>query len=297
MAFPLRAEGQKDYFYAGAFDRSIFQEAYVKAFRNVPKFNFSSLPDLLFVLGRIEADSRISDVRWAAYLLATTFIESSHTLKIRRDSIDRQGRTSAHTVKAWRNFSPTSEVGHGKGKKYYQPVKVKRLSNGDGQITEYDGEQWIVSSMTGRARPDQRGQRMGIVFHANEPPALRFTHEDGDEQQYYGRGYVQLTWWSNYAAAGIALGQGLELLFHPNRVNDPSTAYLIMSIGMCTGTIFANGRRMAKYFNGGHTDYVGARDMVNPGATQTNKVEVAKIAELFEGVLVASKANQRMVAR
>ena len=31
-----------------------------------------------------------------------------------------------------------------------------------------------------------------------------YTNDPGDENAYYGRGYVQLTWWSNYAKASVA---------------------------------------------------------------------------------------------
>ena len=77
----------------------------------------------------------------------------------------------------------------------------------------------------------------------------------------------------------------------PNLVNDPNTAYEIMARGMCTGEIFANHHRFSDFFQGSHTDYVNARRMVNPGAKHANKVEVAKIAEKFEAVLLSSKVT------
>ncbi|HEX4406124.1 MAG TPA: hypothetical protein VH560_14905 [Polyangia bacterium] len=60
---------------------------------------------------------------------------------------------------------------------------------------------------------------------------------------------------------------------------------------MCEGKIFTGGRKLADYFIGGYTNYVGARDMVNPRAPHANKVEVAKIAERFETVLFASQLS------
>ncbi|MDP1097891.1 glycoside hydrolase family 19 protein, partial [Klebsiella quasipneumoniae] len=67
--------------------------------------------------------------------------------------------------------------------------------------------------------------------------------DDGAEQAFYGRGYVQLTWWSNYAAAGVAVGRGMGLLLDPELVKTPEVAYALMSHGMRTGEGFANGRR------------------------------------------------------
>lgn len=57
------------------------------------------MPDIQFVLGEIGADSRITDVRWAAYLLATVFVESSHIVKVTRH---REGaaRLEAHGGRA-----------------------------------------------------------------------------------------------------------------------------------------------------------------------------------------------------
>jgi hypothetical protein len=95
-----------------------------------------------------------------------------------------------------------------------------------------------------------------------------------------------LTWWSNDAAADIALGMGPERLFNPDRVFEPAIAYRIMSHGMRTGFGFANGRTFSKYFAGTKTNYVGARAMVN-GSDSAQ--EIAKYAKAFEAALFASK--------
>jgi hypothetical protein len=285
----------KDYLYGGAYDQSAFQKAYAEQFKGVPKFNLASMSDLLFVLGKIGGDPRITDVRWAAYMLATAFIESSHTVKVKKESIDKNGRHKSHGVKVWRNFAPIEEAGHGGGKRYYLPVKVTRLAGGDAQVTEHDGDQWKVSVATGRGQDLHRHQRQGAEASAKASPI--YDKDDGDEQYYYGRGYVQLTWWSNYAAAGVALGRGLALLFKPELVNDPDTAYQILATGMYTGGIFANRHQFSQFFQGAHTDYVGARNMVNPGAKHGNKVEVAQIAQRFEAVLLASKNSAQVASR
>jgi predicted chitinase len=54
--------------------------------------------------------------------------------------------------------------------------------------------------------------------------AKTYDQDDGIEHAYYGRGYVQLTWWSNYAQAGIAIGLGLDLLLDPELVKTPAIA-------------------------------------------------------------------------
>lgn len=290
----VRRHGQ-DYGYTGTFNQSAFQRAYPEEFRGVPKANMASMPDLLFLLGKVGADPRITDVRWAAYILATVFIESSHTTKITKQTVSKKGRVKSHSVKVWRNFSPIEEAGHGRGKDYQRPVKVLPLPTGDAQITEFDGDQWKVSAVTGAVRPLHPDQIRGVEAHTRGSEV--YSADEGEEQYFFGRGYVQLTWWNNYASAGVALGQGLAFLFEPDLVNDPEVAYAVLSTGLCTGGIFANGRKLAQFFHGAQTNYVGARNMVNAGAKHANKVEVADIAERFEKVLLGSRIAPEVAIR
>jgi hypothetical protein len=278
-----------DYLYTGAFDQAAFQKAYTDEFKDVPKSNLASMADILFVVSKSGADSRITDIRWAAYMLATVFIETSHTIKVEKTTVNNKGKIKTQTVKVWRNFTPIEEVGHGKGKKYYDPVKVARLPNGDARVTEYDGDQWNVTAATGASRPLKKLQSIGVLPGSAE--SQTYKDDDGDPLLFFGRGYVQLTWWENYAKAGVAIGRGLAFLFDPNLANDRDTAYSILATGLYTGGYFANGRKFSQYFHGDQTDYVGARDMVNAGALHANKVEVAHVAEHFEKVLFASKVS------
>jgi len=170
--------------YTGAFDQSTFQKACQTEFAGVPKFNTASMPDLLFLLGKVGADPRITDIRWSAYILATAFIESSHTVRITKQTVDKKGRVKTHKIKVWRNFAPIEETGHGKRRKYSLAVKVKRLPNGDAQVTEYDGEQWVVSAATGKGSPLHRHQRLGV--RADSKPSNLY--DDGDEQFFFWPG-------------------------------------------------------------------------------------------------------------
>lgn len=286
---------EKDYFYAGEFDGNEFQTHYAAEFNNVAKFNLASMPDLLWLVGKIGVDKRVTDIRWSAYILATAYVESSHTIRIVKQTKDKKGRVKSHRLKLWRNFAPVEEAGHGKGRKYENPVKVLRLPNGNVEITEYDGERWTVSAATGHPTPKGRGQKLGLDPRKDGDPA--YEAADGDAQYYFGRGLVQLTWWYNYATAGVKLGRGMDFLLEPERVDNRDVAYEILATGLCTGAIFAHGRQLRQYFHGGHTDYVHARDMVNPKVAHANKVEVARIAERFEKVLFASRKSLIAVAQ
>ena len=74
---------------------------------------------------------------------------------------------------------------------------------------------------------------------------------------------------------------------NPELVLQPKVAYEIMSLGMRTGTIFANGFRISRFIGGKHCDYLHARQMVNG---MSGAEEIAKIAKTFEDILMKSKS-------
>jgi len=78
-------------------------------------------------------------------------------------------------------------------------------------------------------------------------------------QLYYGRGYVQLTWYENYEVQGKRLG--IDLLNHPELALQPSVAGSIMISGMTRGDF--TGRKLGQFFTPTLTDYVGARKIIN----------------------------------
>jgi hypothetical protein len=277
----------KDYSQYDPFDKDAFRKAYVEEFRTVPKFNLGSIPDLVRYLEMMEVDPHVTDLRWMAYMLATAFIESSETVKITRQSRNARGHLVSRTVKVWRNFSPIEEKGHGHGKRYEKPVKLKTLADGHVRVTEWDGDRWMVSP-SGARRPITtdavRGARAATKADA------RYEADEGAERYYFGRGFVQLTWWDNYLATGVLLGLGLGLLLDPDMVDDPEIAYTIISTGMRTGKGFANGRTFSQFFHGDHTDYVHARSMVNGTSHQ---YEIGAIAQKFENVLFASRPTAK----
>jgi len=93
--------------------------------------------------------------------------------------------------------------------------------------------------------------------------ALRTVVENGNYQQnvYYGRGYVQLTWQANYARIGTAIGLGRQLVEHPELALQPETAYAVMSYGMAHGAFTGVG--LPRYLNATSKDYVNARRVIN----------------------------------
>lgn len=76
---------------------------------------------------------------------------------------------------------------------------------------------------------------------------------------YYGRGYVQLTWRTNYQKYSNILG--IDLVGNPDQALEPSISLYILVHGMANG-IFT-GRRLGQYVNVNRTDFVNARKVIN----------------------------------
>jgi putative chitinase len=84
---------------------------------------------------------------------------------------------------------------------------------------------------------------------------------------FYGRGYVQLTWYENYQKASKALGQ--DFIQHPELVMTPANASEIMFTGMSQG--WFTGRKLGDYFNPTTEDWVNARRIIN-GLDKANTI-------------------------
>lgn len=104
----------------------------------------------------------------------------------------------------------------------------------------------------------------------------------GDGPRYCGRGYVQLTWKSNYAKASQALG--VDLVANPDLAMDPHNAAVIMLDGMRDG--WFTGKRLSTYLpaKGVATkdQYIQARRIIN-GLDKADLIE--DYAQAFERAL------------
>ncbi|MEN9613440.1 MAG: hypothetical protein RLZZ628_4254 [Bacteroidota bacterium] len=78
---------------------------------------------------------------------------------------------------------------------------------------------------------------------------------------YYGRGYVQITWATNYKRLGTRLGLGMSLYNNPELALDPKTAVRILFVGMVEG-LFTD-LKLSNYFNAKTEDYNNAREIIN----------------------------------
>lgn len=217
------------------------------------------------MMARLCLDDAITDIRWIAYMLATTLHEA---------------RSAATGWKV--TWMPVEETG-GSGMDYgaLQPA------------VGWDG------------RPvNAAGQRLPAVA-AGTPgsQALGGKHYRSSElvqRRYYGRGYVQITHQDNYRAMGDALGLGNEMVARPELTLDPDIAYRIMSHGMRLGSFRGNRSRNSSLgYHGGHkladflgaqTDYVAARRIINGDGAKHGAL-IAGYAERFESILQNCRAE------
>lgn len=91
---------------------------------------------------------------------------------------------------------------------------------------------------------------------------------------FYGRGFVQLTWKSNYKKYSKILG--VNLVKHPDIALKNDVALFILVHGVKNGTF--TGRKLSKYINKDKTDFIGARRCINGNDKAKT---IAKIAEWY----------------
>lgn len=100
----------------------------------------------------------------------------------------------------------------------------------------------------------------------------------GLDHTYYGRGYVQLTWLSNYAFARNKLG--VDFVNHPEYALQREHAVKILITGMKEG--WFTGRKLSDYISGNKKDYVNARRIIND---MDKAQKIANEAVIFEKAL------------
>ncbi len=258
-ALRSRAVDPKDYVYTGAFDIQKFGREITTRIRAAPKsiagrFNALAIPDAQRLLGSMAADPYIIDICWMAYMLATAFWETTSRTWVETPVLDRGGRPVLAPDKTpltrrshpWlMAMRPVDEEGLGAGRNYELPVKVTQLKDGSVQIVEQDGDVFSIDR-SGKYKASTAGGVPGASPSAK--PDGAYAADGGKALADYGRGYVQLTWWYNYATSGVAIGRGLDLLLDPELAKDPATAYKLMAYGMRTGRGLANGHMLQHYF-------------------------------------------------
>ena len=99
-----------------------------------------------------------------------------------------------------------------------------------------------------------KGRKYGTNIDMNGTRYLGLNHI------YYGRGYVQLTWLSNYLKMGNLLG--IDLVNNPSEALEAPTAAKILVIGSLGGLF--TGKGLGDYITTGKaTDFINARRVIN----------------------------------
>jgi hypothetical protein len=86
---------------------------------------------------------------------------------------------------------------------------------------------------------------------------------DENGNTFYGRGFVQLTWKTNYdrATKALSLVDERDLTLHPDVALDSLIAARIMFRGMSEG--WFTGRKLGQFFNDSTDDAYNARTIIN----------------------------------
>ena len=87
------------------------------------------------------------------------------------------------------------------------------------------------------------------------------------DNRFYGRGFVQLTWYENYEKAGKKLG--INLIKNPEKSLELKYATQIMFLGMMEG--WFTGKKLSDYFNDSKGDVYNARRIIN-GTDKANLI-------------------------
>jgi hypothetical protein len=125
-------------------------------------------------------------------------------------------------------------------------------------ISERGGNKYFELNYGPLGKSPARAKKMGNI-------------QPGDGAKYHGRGFVQLTWKSNYQTLGAhlskAFGKSIDLVTKPDLALQPDYAAEIMFFGMSAGTFTS--RKFSDYFttdkNGQpvKNNWVGARAIIN----------------------------------
>lgn len=159
--------------------------------------------------------------------------------------------------------------------------------------SQVDGLNTILDGFEAQGDLRWLAYELATVFHetaATMQPISEWGHGAGrpyghpdpvTRQVYYGRGFIQLTWKSNYQAMSSVVGE--NLVADPTLALEPAIAAKIMFYGMERGSF--TGRKLADYFNAKTTDYVNARRIINGTDCAA---QIAIYAQEFHAALTAT---------
>lgn len=179
---------------------------------------------------------------------------------------------------------------------------IRVLFGGHMSQSQVDGIQSILTACNDHGITDERhiGYMLATVFHETAKtmqPIEEYLKGKGrrygtkhkrngtaynmPDKLYYGRGYVQITWYDNYEYLGKLIE--IDLLNHPELALVPDIAAKIMITGMTKGAF--TGVKLSTYFNSKRADPLNARKIINGNDCDTL---IAGYYNSFYRALIAS---------
>lgn len=125
--------------------------------------------------------------------------------------------------------------------------------------TAYHETAYTMQPIKERGGPEYYNHLYGIE---GDDPVRAKKHGNinpGDGARFCGRGFVQLTWRSNYMKAGDKIG--VDLVSNPDAAMELDNAAAIMRGGMEEG--WFTRRKLTDFLTDSKTDYVNARRVIN----------------------------------
>jgi len=194
-----------------------------------------------------------------------------------------------NTQSAWSQFK--TDIGAGQPD-MIGPDSVKnlgaKLQSGGG--ADFSSKQGTIAAIKAECTKQGIGLKSQIAYvlattdhetnHTFQPVKEAYwLSEDWRRQNlryypYYGRGFVQITWKSNYAKYGALLG--IDMVGNPDLALQPKNALFILVHGFQTGGF--TGVKLADYVNASKTDFFNARRCIN---ALDKAQEIADLAQTY----------------
>lgn len=202
------------------------------------------------------------------------------------------GLIGPKTRNAWAEFKADVYLGNPSliGKESIQDLQKNLAELGSNQDRDFSSKEKTIESIV------QECQSQGLSLNTQIAYVLATTQwetaqtflpvkeaywksEEWREQNfryfpYYGRGYVQLTWQTNYQKYSDILD--VDMVDQPDLAMQPGIACFVLVHGFKTGTF--TGRKIEDYINESKTDFINARRCIN-GKDKAS--EIAAIANSF----------------
>ena len=192
--------------------------------------------------------------------------------KLGFDSGMVDGLFGPRTLDAWADFKESisqddPEFIEQIGPSSYNAL-VKAASEQKGKVHDFKTKQGTITAIRdecdrqGLTLPSQKAYVLATVEHETArtfTPLIEYGGSKTRYAPYWGRGYVQLTWRSNYQKYGQILG--VDLVGKPELAKDPNIALFILVHGFKTGAF--TGKKLTDYVNTSKRDFVGARRCIN----------------------------------